>query len=259
MIPKLLKLELTDRCNANCVFCSRAQYQPYGDMDIDMFKSIVDDFPEVREVQPQFFGEPMLHPQFFEALDFLKSRNKDIVFYTNGSLLNEEKGKVLAAIDPKEINFSIEADNKRDYENARKSLIWEEVLDNIKNFVRHKKNTRVVIRMCLTKENRERISEIKRFWEDIVCGKGSDTVCAVREKPVLHWREVSGHFGRKPGCKAILDEFTVKSNGNVVLCCLDWYGETHRGNVRDGARRIWEKEIDAAMIDKFCSKCSVPL
>jgi len=59
----ILQLELTNKCNANCIFCKRDSKQ--GFMDIELFKKLILEFPEAKTVMPWFCGEPLLHSQFF--------------------------------------------------------------------------------------------------------------------------------------------------------------------------------------------------
>jgi len=224
----MLKLELTDICDGDCIFCDRSRADN-GIMPLDMFKSVVDEFPDTAEVMPQFFGESAMHPQFYEALEYLKEKGKRIVFYTNGAHIDPER---LAEIDPALVLFSVEAHNKELYEKLRPGLKWKTVLANITKFQELKKTTTTAVRMTVTAENRAIIKEITEYWQDKV-----DTVFGTNEHPQN--REINGTY-MDARCHRPLQQMTVKWNGDVVMCCVDVHGDYVVGNVREGARKVWE-------------------
>lgn len=48
-------------------------------------------------------------------------------------------------------------------------------------------------------------------------------------------------------CHRPFRELSVRWDGNVALCCDDWTGKYHCGNIRDGLLKVWHsKEFDAA-------------
>ena len=252
-LPELLKIEITSRCNGKCVFCLHSNYKGM-DMDFDMFTNIVDSFPSTKIVQPQFFGEPTLYPRFVEVLKYLKDKDKIVEFYTNGSFpLNNLKE--IAEANPDRIIFSIEADSESLYKKIRKGLDWNVVLKNIIEFKSLSKNTQVVVRMTICKENKNRINEIKKFWENKV-----DNVIAVPEACIK--RGEVEHYN-KYVCVRPLNQFVVKANGNVVLCCTDWLAEYVVGHVKDGCLKVWNSDklnklkmsINTENEPKICKKC----
>jgi radical SAM protein with 4Fe4S-binding SPASM domain len=200
-------------------------------MDFDMLKAIIEDFPEVKYIKPQWFGESAMHPQFHEMLEYLKEKDKDIYFYTNGSMINPVR---LAEIDPVQIHFSIEADNKELYEKMRRGLNWEKVYNNIMEFQRLKKHTRTVARMTVTKENRERIDEIKEFW-----AKRVDGVSVYNEHSA--GRDVGGSYKEVRTCSKPDDFMVIAWNGDYIICCTDYNRSVVLGNVKDGARKVWDE------------------
>lgn len=75
--PKSVKIELTARCNLRCNFCAlhTRDEQPKKDMDIEFFKSIVDDMrmSGVEEIGLFYLGESfMAKDLLIEATDYCK-------------------------------------------------------------------------------------------------------------------------------------------------------------------------------------------
>ena len=74
-----LDLEVTDRCNANCVFCPRNEYVEkvgnLSDMRWPQFTHVIDE--TVKNFHPRFcnlgvFGEPTLWPYLPGGIKYLK-------------------------------------------------------------------------------------------------------------------------------------------------------------------------------------------
>ena len=248
--PELLKIEVTSRCNAKCVFCLHDGYKG-EDMSWGVFKTVVDSF-KTRMVHPQFFGEPTLYPYFVEAIKYLKSKHRTVVFYTNGSFPYGNVNEVLKAA-PDRIIFSVEADNERLYQEIRPGLNWNDLLKNIE--ICRTSFTATSIRMTVCKENKDRIQKIVKFWQ----GKGFP-VTAVPESPLK--RGEPGRYN-KYFCSRPLKQFVVKANGDIVLCCVDWLSKNVLGNVEDGCRDVWNNEkfenlrqtINTENAPAICKKC----
>jgi MoaA/NifB/PqqE/SkfB family radical SAM enzyme len=129
--PEILKIEITNHCNANCVFCNNDKIKNKQNMPLWMFKKILKSFPTARQVQPQWFGEPMLHPDFDKIIDICKKYNKEVVFYTNGSLIDKHLPSLKKLNKADRIIISLEGSDKEIYERIRRGLSWEKLLFNI--------------------------------------------------------------------------------------------------------------------------------
>lgn len=88
-MPRRLVLELTNRCNLNCVMCGRnsANFLPTEfQMEwLDRFEPIVD---QVEEVTLMGWGEPTVHPHFADFLHWAHSHGLRKYFCTNGMRLD---------------------------------------------------------------------------------------------------------------------------------------------------------------------------
>ena len=90
IIPKQYILEATNRCNLQCRYCPSVDNTgkfPVGDMDVELFKSIVDRIKEESPestVIPWANGEPFLHPKYLEMMEYLN--NKGLRFYVTTNL-----------------------------------------------------------------------------------------------------------------------------------------------------------------------------
>ena len=231
--PKIIKLELTERCNAHCVFCTNATKKHGPDMDFDTACAIIDAFPDAVEVQPQFFGEPLLYPRIVDLVRYAKSRGKRVVFYTNGALLEGDLARDMADAAPDRIIFSVDTSDADTYAALRPPLTLARVVANIEAFQAIKSpETRTCVRATLTAETRPQKAATKAFFASRV-----DQVAFAPEVPKA--REVAGSFKRGAVCKRMTDQVVVKHDGSVVLCCIDWEAEAVMGHVNDGVQQVW--------------------
>jgi len=254
---KHLWLEITNRCNANCIFCGRQWALPPMDMTLEFFKSIIDQFKKPVKVQTQGFGEPLLHLDIVEMVKYANSKGHHTIFYTNGSLLTPELSQQLLDAKLDRIIFSVDACTKEQYEYFRRGLRWDTLLTNMIMFKRlrdkalgkssklnyagvsHANSTFITARMCETVENKNAIPEIKRFWDRYV-----DVVTSAPEVdiPPPHELKITPHVNYKPmDCKFPYEYLSVKSNGDVVMCCRDWFHVYVIGNLHDkSVKEIWK-------------------
>ena len=237
-VPSILYLEVTNKCNANCIFCGRSDtHKPLMHMDFDLFKSIVDAAPYTTQVHTQGFGEPLLYPHLVEAIQYCKDRKKRVVFYTNASLLDEKMTIDLLETKVDQIRFSVDEITAELYEPLRRGLVWKEVLENIENFQHQKKvgkyKTETVARITETKENAERMYYITKFWAnraDLVVVKSEVDIPSFADNLLEPFVTFDGMID----CPNPYEQLAVRSNGDVVLCCSDWFHNYPIANIAEG-------------------------
>lgn len=92
----LTVVEVTDRCNLSCPTCYAGSSPTYGrhrtlEEIKAMFDAVVDNEKEPDVVQISG-GEPTIHPQFFEILDYAKSLPiKHLMLNTNGIMIAKDQ------------------------------------------------------------------------------------------------------------------------------------------------------------------------
>lgn len=95
----LTVVEITDRCNLTCPTCYAGSSPTYGrHRSLDEVKKMLDAVvanerePDVVQISG---GEPTLHPQLFEILDYAKSLPiKHLMLNTNGIVISKDKDYV---------------------------------------------------------------------------------------------------------------------------------------------------------------------
>lgn len=88
-----IQVEVSAACNASCAYCVLSCYKgdwAGGLMDMETFDRIEPSFPQTDLVFLQGWGEPLLHPHFWEMARRAKASGARVGFTTNGTLLDKE-------------------------------------------------------------------------------------------------------------------------------------------------------------------------
>lgn len=246
--PKVLKIEITRRCNARCVFCSH-EPSDVATMPVATVAAILDAFPRAAEIQPQWFGEPMLHPEFLEVVKLCKRHGGAVRFYTNGSLVHRNMDALRLLGSGDEVIFSVEGRDAKTYESIRRGLNWDRLLDNVEMLrAGRAPGVKMTARITLCREIAGDAAAVRKFWLPRV-----DQVIMVPEKPLV--RKISGSY-RRAECRRPIDHFTVRADGKLCLCCIDYGGGIELGDVSAGPRELWESTADRRHCGHdICKKC----
>lgn len=133
--PTFMQIEITNKCNINCIMCKRASMFGSGrHLSFDNFKSIVDKVPTALQIHFQGYGEPLLNPEMVRMVDYAHKKNLWTSTSTNGLLL-DKKGIPLLNAGLDEIGISVDGTNKKTYEKIRIGASFEELERNVTNFL----------------------------------------------------------------------------------------------------------------------------
>src|SRR6185295_13944982 len=91
--PRLVAVETTSRCNAECPFCPyNVRSREKTHMDQALFEKIIQDCTEfpLPAIEPFLNGEPFVDPKIMDRLEMIRSRlpNTKLRVYSNGYALS---------------------------------------------------------------------------------------------------------------------------------------------------------------------------
>lgn len=115
-----LQIEPTTRCNYTCGFCAGRHMQQL-DLDFAIFKSVIDQIKNPLHVELQGEGEPLLHPDFFAMVAYLRECFPivKISTITNGSLFTNENITRLLSVPVDSLMVSLESADEITFQNIR--------------------------------------------------------------------------------------------------------------------------------------------
>ena len=134
--PVCLYLEVTNRCNLLCTTCPRTyeELEPPADMSWELFKSIVDQVPDLARAVLHGVGEPMLVANLPRMVRYLKDRGIYVLFNTNGTILSERNGRALIAAELDELRVSLDASNRESFKAIRGRDYFNRIIRNVRAF-----------------------------------------------------------------------------------------------------------------------------
>jgi MoaA/NifB/PqqE/SkfB family radical SAM enzyme len=158
--PNTLFLELTNICNADCVFCAY-QYQSKfragkGVMSDELFeKALADyaDFTAAAERHVNFtplVGDPLVDPKIIQRVRRCKEIGADVTFFTNGILLNRIDVEALLATEVDRIYISTAPFDKESHERLyRTQGKYEELLAGVQKLLQARNRRNATTRVNL--------------------------------------------------------------------------------------------------------------
>jgi len=93
-----IQVEVSARCDSRCVYCPVSHFRGQrgeGLMTWETFHRLESSFPSADMVFLQGWGEPLLHPQFWEMVRRTRAAGSRVGFTTNGILLGEANRRAL--------------------------------------------------------------------------------------------------------------------------------------------------------------------
>jgi sulfatase maturation enzyme AslB (radical SAM superfamily) len=175
--PPCVQIEPVSMCNFKCVFCyqsdksfSNKSSGHMGYMELDLFKKVVDELEgNVESITLASRGEPTLHKQLGEMLDYMRGKFLAVKINSNASLLTDKLIHTILSSDIQTMAFSIDAADKELYEKLRVNGKFEKTLRNVERFneIREKEypNSRLTTRISGVKVNEDQdVQKMVDLW-----------------------------------------------------------------------------------------------
>ncbi|MBI4982173.1 MAG: radical SAM protein [Candidatus Omnitrophica bacterium] len=112
-IPLNAHIDLTYRCNLNCVHCYCQNLSPsfsrgQPEMSDSEILKLIDELAEIGSLFLTLSGgEVLLHPSFFKIAEYARKRNFSVTVLTNGMLVDKNMAQRLAGLSLKSVELSI--------------------------------------------------------------------------------------------------------------------------------------------------------
>jgi len=285
--PTTCTLQVTARCQLNCFHCSAARYRAPDreELSTEELKSVIRQSEELGVYNIVLTGgEPLLHPDLFELIEYVDRDRAQPLMFTNGLLITDEKARQLAAAglyaamvsidDPRaemhETLRCVKGGFEKAIEGARR-LIGEGVLVGISTYASPEdvNEGRVEEMIELTREiGAEEITIFDLVPTGKLLGTEVDGLLSHddKERLIAIEEEYNGREGyphvitqakvngpKGTGCFAGFIQFYMTAYGDINPC--DFTPLTF-GNVRDESlAEIWDRMQEHPAYCERCDHC----
>jgi radical SAM protein with 4Fe4S-binding SPASM domain len=136
-MPGFLQIEPVGQCNLKCQMCP-IQFRTDGEkgalafMDFDDFRNLIEQFPEISELHLQGLGEPMMHPKFFDMVEFAAGRGIRVTTNSNLTLFTRRRAERCVTSGLETLHVSVDGATKETYELVRVGSDFDKVVSNIR-------------------------------------------------------------------------------------------------------------------------------
>jgi len=156
--PTILQVETTNDCIMTCRICMRRHLnRPIGYMNFEEFKKLP--LQHFDEICLHGWGEPLLHPQIFDFIRYVKSLGKKASLCTNGILVDKKLDEIFeSGLD--ELSFGI-------YTLKGKEKVLQNIEEVIKEKRRRGRGPVVYLDVTIFRDSLEEIPEIVKFGIDV--------------------------------------------------------------------------------------------
>lgn len=272
--PLLVDIELSTICNLRCPMCyTRTDHfknkVPARFMDFELFTKIIDEIGEkVPAVRLSLRGEPTLHKQFVECIQYAKLKGiKEISFLTNGSTLSQDYFEKILKAGADWITISLDGMGET-YESVRRPLKFNDMLESVKNLKKikdqHHTNKPVIKAQSVWPAIR---NDPEAFYNTF-----APYVDLVAYNPLIDYlsRDIDIVYEDNFSCPQFYQRLLVGVNGHAMMCSNDEFGEMVVGDAnKETIYEIWHggklqhirnihKQKSGFLRINICKRCYLP-
>ena len=294
--PGALLIDITNRCNAKCLWCPNPDLTNLGAMDMDLYHKIIDDYGTRGGVITfGTFGEPLMDKHIKERIEYLKQYPKihKIEVLTNGFFLND---KIVPTLLENGVGVDISLDelDRETFEDVKK-MNFDIVRNNIVNFLQANENTKQPVPINIRIKTMKTVEETmeQELFKIIASHECSVILNSIDDNIISNWagkldkeafmQKYRGTNGRKTRfthkrfnqintapCTQLWKWMVVYWDGSSVLCCADMFSQTTVGSLKSNSiSEVWNgpvmKGLRKKMIDRerfeipICQDCDIHL
>lgn len=255
IVPAIINLELTNRCNLECVFCDHPilkRRMRKGEMSVDLLRRLFEGLggQTVYELGLVGLGEPTLDKDFDKHLMVITDHRHlftRISLNSNAVVLTDRKIDQILASPINLVTFSLNATDKQGYIELMKFDKFDAAVANIRKFMQKRLDAgrtdlKVSVQFMSSKLNAmERMEALfaEYLTEDVIVYNRF-----VFHKPALDDATEgvvdinNADFANRPPCWSMYSRVYVDIDGNVYPCTIgnDSYRESsalNLGNLAD--------------------------
>ena len=267
-------LEITNRCNLNCVFCPKTTRKGHQ-LTPEEFDTLTDRLAgRIKFLYFHLMGEPLLHPHLPQFITTAKSKGFIPILTTNGTLLHN--ADALLQVKPHKVQISLQAHEGNTLSSA------ETYITQVMQFAIKAADAGIIIVLRLWNEG----STHNTLNDHIINLLSAQSPAPWTRRPdgwkiaeriyletdtTFEWpdRDRAPYAENEAFCHALRNQIGVLVDGTVVPCCLDSQGAINLGNLHHQtleeilnsprARRLYEGFTRHTTCEALCRSCGYAL
>lgn len=248
---KKIYIEITNACNLNCSFCIKNK-RKIKYISFNEFKYIISKIKgNTKEIYCHILGEPLLHPNINEFIEYANKERILVNITTNGYLINN----ISKCRNIHRLNISLHS-----YVNNNNLELYD-YLENIFNYIDIiRDKTFISLRLWTkSKYTKDILGYINKRYNLNIDALEEDNKIKILNNVTIDtfhefiWPDLNNNYYSEIGtCKGLIDHIGILSDGSIVPCCLDSMGIIKLGNIyTDNLDEIMENDRVKKMINGF--------
>ena len=247
--PCYVLIEPVSSCNLKCGMCFQSdktftKKEFMGKMDVNLYKKVIDECSNegTKAITFGSRGEPTIHQNFKDFIDYANNKFMDIKIITNATKLDNELIHKIFQSSVSQVTFSIDSEKKDEYEQIRKFGKFDEVLKNVQNYNKIKeqyKHCKTTTRISGVKvQDSQDPKTFTSFWS-----KYADEI--VMKPAYERWSTYTNEKveGFDKPCEYLWERMYIWHDGKVNPCDADYKSFLSYGNVHENSiKNIWNSE-----------------
>jgi len=281
--PQTLLIELTNICNANCIYCGYSSMKrEKGVMGTDIFKQLIDEFDGRGGGNINLtgiVGEPLIDSDLIDKIKYARTKGniRNIKVSTNGILLEKIGIEKMLESGIDSILINIGGMDSKTYTRLFGLDAFCMVYENIKNLLvsNRLKGNRVVLTVVIKIVSTNEVLRSKNYLKlkdaagrcnaKIIFDSTYDSWGGrISDDNMIGEMKLKRSRKKEECCSLLFNTLTVTWNADVVPCCRDIDGAIVLGNIMEQSiDEIWRgdrikdlrKSFTEGNISPMCSRC----
>jgi MoaA/NifB/PqqE/SkfB family radical SAM enzyme len=282
--PSQVLVDATEICNLACIHCPHPSFKisPHyagRKLELELNNKMVEEVRAHGQGVTQYIryasnGEPLIHPQIFEMMEYAKQRSGvTITLTTNGKTMNQARVERLVAIGVDIVDISLDAYSDDTYTRIRVGGDLRVTRANVLRLIQHTRaaghKTKIVVSYVEQPLNRAETQAFESFWKD----QGADYVvirrmhsCSGAKTELAETLRTAGRDTPRRSCLYPWERIVINARGDLAFCPSDWVHGSYIADYRTTTikdtwqgefyRRLREAHLTNNYCDhKFCGQC----
>ena len=258
--PDFLSLQTNNWCNARCTICPWKDThgkEKYQEMPMELIEKILTDITTAYAgwVSLCFHQEPLTDHRIGDIIGLARKKcpMARVLVLSNGSLLTEEKRKILKENPPDRFGISVAGGTKETYEKIMVPLKWEDTIQKIKDFLADTNVKEFYINYVKVFDNADEWEELQKIFPNVYINHRN---WATNRAGVVEVATPQSINARPCVYLAMFDNIPILYDGDILLCCNLWLREVVLGNAwNDNVLEVFNYSPLRHMNHEVCKRC----